>query len=159
MIPFTDYHCNTLEGLRITYTGGERNQVWEDTLPRFTSLHFLSLGEEDPDVVPLEKIKSQYLRHFEFSLGSYHDAETLSRICKFFSEHCSMLRAITYYHHEPLLSIHSLAERTKSLDIIWVSQGGFSPFQVLFPYAIPYTCWEDTVSPGRPFDPVVIRQS
>lgn len=129
MLPFADYHCNTLESLRITSHKYEESEFWETILPRFNSLRFLSLGYGNIAEVPLEVIKSQHLCHFEFSFyGGYNSDETLSRICNFFSESCPMLRAISYHHPTLLEPIRRLAEGDELLKVIEIFDPTISPF-------------------------------
>ncbi|KAF8607457.1 hypothetical protein BDV93DRAFT_520313 [Ceratobasidium sp. AG-I] len=154
MHPFADYHCNTLEGLRLIYIDFNGNQVGDDILPKFNSLRYLSISDQSRHIFFLERIKSQHLRHFGFTMYCGEDGpERLADITKFVTEDCPNLRAVTYHNGSRLAPMHDL-EKNNSLSIIWKPGSTFSPLEDEYSYAIPYTCWEDTVSPNVPFPPV-----
>ncbi|KAF8592975.1 hypothetical protein BDV93DRAFT_612386 [Ceratobasidium sp. AG-I] len=153
MRPFADYHCNTLEGLRLVHMSINEDRVCDDILPKFSSLRYLSVGDE-ARYASLERIKSQHLRHFGFNLYNTEDGlENLAGITKFVTEDCPNLRVVTYHNHVRSEPMHDL-EKASSLSVVWKPSFTFSPLEDECPYAIPYTRWEDTVSPDEPFPPV-----
>ncbi|KAF8607456.1 hypothetical protein BDV93DRAFT_520312 [Ceratobasidium sp. AG-I] len=153
MQPFADYHCNTLEGLHLVYMDVNDDQIWEEIISRFNSLQYLSVCDEEVISLPLERVNTRHLRHFALSLNSAdYSSEEISRVAGLLTTHFPNLRVLTYRSDVRLAPIHDL-EKAGSLDVVWKP---FLPLSLMdHPYATPYTCWEDTISPYAPFPPVV----
>lgn len=106
--PFADYHGNTLEGLRLMHMSSNDNLFWDEVIPKFSSLRYLSVGNSDARYFPLERINSQHLCHFEFTPDFNNSSEEMPGVVKFITEDCPNLRVVTYHSDVPLMPMRDL---------------------------------------------------
>ncbi|KAF8607425.1 hypothetical protein BDV93DRAFT_520290 [Ceratobasidium sp. AG-I] len=157
--PFADYHGNTLEGLRFIRMIGDGPErwcasdpvVWGNLIPKFHSLRYLSMGNEDVRGIWLEPIKSQHLCHFEFAMSRFIGLEEMAAITKFVTQRCPNLQVLTYHDEAESAPMQEL-EGVCSLSVIQKPMSPSWPPEDECAYG--YTCWEDIISPDVPFPPV-----
>ncbi|KAF8607428.1 hypothetical protein BDV93DRAFT_604012 [Ceratobasidium sp. AG-I] len=164
--PFADYHGNTLEGLRFIRMVGDNSYGWDKSanvpegwgtfIPKFNSLRYLSIGNEDIEEIRLEPIKSQHLRHFDFTMSKSIGSEEMAAITELVTQRCPNLQAVTYRDYAESARMQEL-EGACSVSVIRKPIISFGlPDDECF-YG--YTCWEDTISPNLPFPPVWLAES
>ncbi|KAF8607455.1 hypothetical protein BDV93DRAFT_310389 [Ceratobasidium sp. AG-I] len=139
---FANYHCNTLEGLRMAFMnlGIGHDPFWDDVMPKFSCLRYLSIGDEDVRHISPECIKSPHLRHVEFSTFFTDDELAgIAGITKFVTKDCPSLKVVTYHSDVRLASIHDL-EEAGSLSVVWKHGMSLPALRGEYIYAIPYTC-------------------
>ncbi|KAF8607427.1 hypothetical protein BDV93DRAFT_542339 [Ceratobasidium sp. AG-I] len=159
--PFADYHGNTLEGLRFIRMLGDSSDGWDrfanvpgswgSFIPKFNSLRYLSIGNENMEKIWLEPIKSQHLRHFDFTMSKSIGSEEMAAITELVTQRCPNLQVVTYRDQAESAPMQEL-DGACSISVVRkpITSLELPDDECLYGY----TCWKDTISPNLPFPPV-----